>query len=219
MYDAVIFDNDGVLVRRTAYDVLRAATWSAFEAVGIDSPSVDQVEAMVIGVTPSAVETLCGRYGVDADAFWRAREDAAVAAQRDEVRAGRKRPYGDITALDALSAPLGIVSSNQQQTVEFLLDHFGLAGYFDAVYGREPTVDSLRLKKPEPHYLNEALDALDADRALFVGDNDSDVEAAENAGIDSAFIRRPHRRDHDPNPTPTHVVSDLHDVVSLCRGG
>ena len=98
---------------------------------------------------------------------------------------------------------MGIVSSNQQETVDFLLEHFDLASLFDTAYGRSPTIESLSLRKLDPHYLERALVDLDADSALFVGDNESDITAAENASIDSAFIRRSHRHDWELNVCPT----------------
>jgi phosphoglycolate phosphatase-like HAD superfamily hydrolase len=64
--------------------------------------------------------------------------------------------------------------------------------------------------------VEQALSDLDADSALFVGDNESDIRAAENAGIDSAFIRRPHRSDWELNVWPTWDIDeldDLHEIV------
>jgi len=217
MYDAVIFDNDGVLVSRTPYDALHEATWAAFEAAGIPSPDPSVVESMVVDVTPSEVTDFCERHDVDPDTFWETRDRLSSQRQRVEARAGRKTPYEDVSALDRLSIPLGIVSSNQQATVDFLLEYFSLESYFAVALGRQPTLDSLDQQKPDPYYLDRAVDVLGVESVLFVGDNDSDLKAAENAGVDSAFIRRPHRRGHNPSPTPTHVVEDLHDVVGLCR--
>ena len=39
--------------------------------------------------------------------------------------------------------------------------------------------------------------------AGFIGSNLANARAAENAGIDSAFIRRPHRHDWELNVWPT----------------
>lgn len=217
MYDAVIFDNDGVLVSRTPYDVLQEAAWAAFDAAGVSNPDPAAVESVVVDVSPADVWQVCEAHGLDPEAFWRQRDRLSAERQRAEARAGRKTPYEDVSALDRLSVPLGIVSSNQQATVDFLLEYFGLDAYFGVALGREPTLESLDRKKPAPYYLHRAAEALGADSVLFVGDNDSDLEAAANAGIDSAFIRRPHRRSHQPSPTPTHTVEDLHDVVGLCR--
>ena len=217
VYDAVVFDNDGVLVGRTSYGVLHEAAWDAFDALSVVDPDPDHVRSMVVGVSPEEVESVCATYDLSPSEFWATRDRTAFEAQRREVRAGRKSLYGDFEVLHDIDSPLGIVSSNQQETVDFMLDHFGVADLFGTAYGRAPTVESLTHRKPNSHYLERALADLDAETALFVGDNETDVEAAHNAGVDSAFIRRPHRRDHDLTVTPTHEVWDLHDVAALCR--
>jgi HAD superfamily hydrolase (TIGR01549 family) len=244
-YDAIIFDNDGVLVELVALDVLRDAAWEAFEAVGVAerSPAARQtqsgdvaerssaarrtqsgdvaepdpahVERMVVGVTPDDLTTVAGAYDLDPEEFWRARDRAASEAQIEEIRAGRKALYDDVDALDALDTPMGIVSTNQQATVEFVLEFFDLGHLFEAVYGREPTPESLRLKKPETHYLERAMDDLGSETPLFVGDSETDLVAARRAGVDSAFIRRDHRADLILDEEPTHEIEslwDLHDV-------
>jgi HAD superfamily hydrolase (TIGR01549 family) len=215
-YDTVVFDNDGVLVGRTRFDVLRDATRNAFEECGVEEPAPDDVEQMTIGATPGSVGTVCQTYDLDPGSFWRTRDDVVSRAQQQEARQGRKTPYDDLDELQDLDVQMGIVSSNQQATVDFLVDHFDGFDRIGAAYGREPTIHSLQLRKPNPHYIEQALGDLDANNALFVGDNESDVRAAENAGIDSAFIRRPHRRDWDLNVWPTWEIdrlSDLHDIV------
>jgi HAD superfamily hydrolase (TIGR01549 family) len=126
-------------------------------------------------------------------------------------------PLKDIHTLANLDVARGIVSSNQQETVDFLLDHFEVSGLFDTAYGREDTIESLDLRKPNSHYIDRALSDLDADSALFVGDNESDVKAAHNAGIDSAFIRRPHRTDWDLDVWPTWEIDGLDDLHDICR--
>ena len=215
-YDTVVFDNDGVLVGRTRFDVLREATRDAFTECGVDDPDPDDVEQMTIGATPGSVGTVCQTYYLDPGSFWRTRDDVVSRAQQAEARAGRKTPYDDLGTLADLDVKMGIVSSNQQATVDFLVDHFDGFDRFGAAYGREPTIHSLQLRKPNPHYLEQALGDLDADSALFVGDNESDVKAAENAGVDSAFIRRPHRRNWDLNVWPTWEIEALDDLFDVC---
>ncbi|PSQ14696.1 hypothetical protein BRC99_02630 [Halobacteriales archaeon QS_7_69_60] len=51
--------------------------------------------------------------------------------------------------------------------------------------------------------------------ALYVGDSGSDVVAAHRAGLDSAFLRRPHVRDAELPADPTHEVETLHEVAAL----
>jgi len=215
-YDTVVFDNDGVLVGRTRFDVLREATRDAFEECGVDDPDPDDVEQMTIGATPGSVGTVCQTYDLEPGSFWRTRDDVVSRAQQHEARAGRKTPYDDLGTLADLDVKMGIVSSNQQATVDFLIDHFDGFDRFAAAYGREPTIHSLQLRKPNPHYLERALGELNADSALFVGDNESDVKAAENAGVDSAFIRRPHRRNWDLDVWPTWEIHTLDDLFEVC---
>ena len=169
-----------------------------------------------MGATPKRVDTICDTYDLKPEPFWRARDRTLSRAQQEEARAGRKTPYEDIDTLTDLDIAMGIVSSNQQETVDFLLDHFEVSGLFGTAYGREATVESLTLRKPNPHYLERALADLDAKSALFVGDNESDIKAAENAGIDSAFIRRSHRRDWDLNVWPTWDIDSLEDLHGIC---
>ncbi|GAB3414033.1 HAD family hydrolase [Haloparvum alkalitolerans] len=216
MYDAVVFDNDGVLVGRTPFDTLREAAWDAFESAGVEDPDLAHVDDVAAGVTPGDLASLCDRYDLDPGEFWTLRDRVASEAQVRDARSGRKTPYDDVDVLREFDAELGVVSSNQQATVDFLLDHFGLDAHFGTAYGREPTIASLSRKKPSPYYIERALEDLEADTALFVGDNESDIEAADNAGVDSAFIRRPHRRDFELSRQPTYEVTDLHDLVSIC---
>jgi len=215
-YDTVVFDNDGVLVGRTSFDVLRAATEETFALFDVTDPDPDHVEDMTIGATPKQVNFICDVYDMNPDIFWRTRDRQLSLAQQEEARAGRKTPYDDIHELHDLDVDMGIVSSNQQETVDFLLEHFEVGEHFQTAYGREATIESLTHRKPNSHYIDKALADLDADSALFVGDNESDIRAANNAGIDSAFIRRPHRRNWDLNVWPTWEIQELSDLHRVC---
>ncbi|MFC4357448.1 HAD family hydrolase [Halobium salinum] len=222
-YDAVLFDNDGVLVTLVERAVLREAAARTFADFDLD-PHPDDVEALTVGVAPDTLRSLAERYGVDRTAFWAARDRRSSEAQVAEVRAGRKRLYDDFDAVRSVAGddtPMGIVSSNQQATVDFLLDHHDVNHLFETAYGREPTPESLELKKPNPHYLRRALADLDADpeATLFVGDSESDVVAADRAGLDSAFVRRPHRADAVLDADPTHELDGLDELPDLVDGG
>jgi HAD superfamily hydrolase (TIGR01549 family) len=219
-YDAVLFDNDGVLVTLVERATLVEAAERTFADFGLD-PHPDDVEALTVGVSPDALRTLAERYGVDRERFWAARDRITSEVQREAVRAGEKRLYDDFDAVRSLAdRPLGIVSSNQQATVDFLLDYFDVGDLFRTAYGREPTPESLELKKPNPHYLRRALDDLSADpeTTLFVGDSESDLVAADRAGLDSAFVRRDHRADYTLDVEPTHELNTLGDLPELVDG-
>jgi HAD superfamily hydrolase (TIGR01549 family) len=195
--------------------LLVESTRVAFETVGVTDPAEEHVEAMTLGVAPETVHRVADAYGVDPETLWASRDHASSVAQQDAIRAGRKSLYDDVDALTGIDLPKAIVSTNQQTTLDFLLSHFALEHLFDPAIGREPTVESLRRKKPNPYYLDRAVRALDARNPLFVGDSDVDLAAAEAVGIDSAFVRRSHRADHTPDPEPTHELGSLYDLHGI----
>lgn len=216
-YDAVLFDNDGVLVTLVEYEVLRRAAVATFASLDVD-PTPDHVDEMALGVTPKSLRRVCDAYDVDPTEFWRVRDRTASRHQQDEIRAGRKTLYDDFDAVRELTHPLGIVSSNQQETVDFLLDHFGIGDLFETAYGREPIPESLHRKKPNTYYLERALSDLGAENALYVGDSETDLIAAHDAGLDSAFIRRPHRASAEFDTDPTYEIAGLAAVPELVAG-
>ncbi|UVE50669.1 HAD-IA family hydrolase [Haloferax larsenii] len=215
MYDSVIFDHDGVLTTLVDLSVLQDAVWETFAELGVSDPDPDHVERMVIHVQPDDVHTVAGAYDLDPETLFRTRDEIASSLQRDAVVDGRKVPYDDFDAIRHIDAPMGIVSSNQQATIDYVLEHLDAGHLFGTAYGREPAIRSLHRKKPATYYLEQAMADLGVDSPLFVGDSDSDMAAAESAGVDSAFIRRPHRTDHTPSPDPTHEISGLDDLLSL----
>jgi HAD superfamily hydrolase (TIGR01509 family) len=216
-YDVVIFDNDGVLTHPTPLDVLRQATVEGFEAVGVEDPDPEHVDRMTMHVTPEDLHDASETYGVDPDVLWRERDLAFSRHQVADMKEGRKPLYEDYDAVRALDRPRGIVSTNQHRTIEEILDFHGIRSDFDTHYGREMERTSLTRKKPNPHYLDRALADLDADpeRTLFVGDSQSDVEAARNAGTDAAFVWRDHREDYDLTVDPDHELDSLEDLHSV----
>ena len=62
--------------------------------------------------------------------------------------------------LDDVDARLGLVSNNQHHTVGYALDRFRLGDAFETAYGHHHTVEGLRRRKPDPHYLDRALSDL-----------------------------------------------------------
>jgi HAD superfamily hydrolase (TIGR01549 family) len=208
-YDAVVFDNDGVIVEPSDRTVLVDAVVDAFAAfdVTVDGEAVEQ--SVIEDAVP---RDLLGEHDLDPEAFWHQRELTASLAQQAHTREGGKPVYDDVAALDALEVPLGLVSNNQHATVEFLLSHHGI-DHFETAYGRQPTLVGAARRKPEPHYIRRALADLDAVDALYVGDSEKDIVAAHRAGIDSAFLRRNHVRDVALSVEPTVEVPDLRSLV------
>lgn len=214
-YDAVLFDNDGVLTTLTEWEVLYDAIEEAAESVGVTDPDTAAVESLM-DTTVEDVRTIATQHGVDPATLWERRDRTAAEKQIAAVEAGRKRLYDDVDAVDRLPVPQGIVSNNQDRTVEFIASYFDL-DWAEVVYGREPTLDGIRRKKPNTHYIEAAMAGLgvdpDGDRILYVGDSSKDLTAARRADIDAAFVRREHRADETLPYDPAYEVEDLRTLV------
>jgi len=210
-YDAVVFDNDGVLIQPTDRGLLTEAVHETFAEFDVTVDEAVAREMVAADAVPD--DGFEGEYGIDPAAFWERREAIASEFQREAIRRGEKALYDDIDAVATLPYRTGVVSNNQHATIEFILDHHDLAGHFETAYGRAPTLSGANRKKPDPSYIEQALDDLGTRHALYVGDSEKDVVAAQRAGIDSAFIRRSHRADLELSVEPTHEVADLYELT------
>ena len=91
----------------------------------------------------------------------------------------KTRPYEGIpAALEYLAAkyPVAIVSNKPDSAVKALC-----ADYFPGIYALGETADCPR--KPAPDMVLKAMEAIGADRCIYVGDSEVDVLTAKNAGV------------------------------------
>lgn len=216
MYDAIIFDKDGVLVSHSGRALFDRVARDAFADLGVPNPSPEAI-ATISKVPTEAVNSdfadIESEYAVDPAELLLRRDERAVQHQRAAAETGAKEPYADVVALESLDVPLGVVSNNQQGTVEAILSVHGLADIFDTTYGRAHGLEGLRNRKPSPHYLEQAIEDLDAQDPLYVGDSGTDLLAAERAGVDSVFVRREHREGYELPTDPRFEVADLSELI------
>ncbi|MGW6291260.1 HAD family hydrolase [Streptomyces sp. NPDC055058] len=80
--------------------------------------------------------------------------------------------------------PVVVVTNNAAGPVRDYLAREGLAGHVAGVCGRDP--DEPRRMKPDPYLVDRALELLggpDRTRVLLIGDQVTDLEAAQRAGV------------------------------------
>ena len=159
----------------------------------------------------------CSRVGVDPRVFWRLKEKGASEVSHERMREGVRGVYDDTVAIAELAeetnTTVALVSNNRQQTVEFVADHFSLP--FEVTVGRDPTPEGFGRRKPLPDLLVEASVALDAEPWLYVGDRRKDVVAARSAGMEAAYIRRPHNEDAPLPKGANHELEILEDLMRV----
>ncbi|MBI3893639.1 MAG: HAD family hydrolase, partial [Candidatus Wallbacteria bacterium] len=185
LHHAVLFDFDGVLVRgsnEAYYPVYHAA----FDSVGYRLSEADERALILRYWSWPSMHFFQHLFADDPERARRATEmyqetlftptffDAVQVHPGVNPMLERLRRRGLL---------LGIVSGANGELLRRLLDHHGLASHFGPVlsgYDFEP-----RHQKPSPHMLLQACGALGCapSRALYVGDTDSDLEAARRAGM------------------------------------
>ena len=180
---AVIFDLDGTLVD-TAPDLMRA-TNHVLESLGRRPISLNEVRAFV-GHGARALLTrglkatggLPEAYDVEPD-YQRFVEYYARNIAEDSA------PFpGLIPLLERLRAEgfgLGICTNKLEGLSVQLLEALGLSKYFGSVVGP----DTIGIAKPDPRPFHEAVArlGLTSPRALMVGDSETDILTARNAGV------------------------------------
>ncbi|MFC7202143.1 HAD family hydrolase [Haloferax namakaokahaiae] len=216
-YDAVLFDSDGVLVEPPTYEPMADATRRTFRSMGVGDVAQPHIDAVVDdeSLDADSLAELCAGYDIDPTEFWETRERYDEQSQIEAFRAGTRTRYDDVSSLADVRLPCGVVSNNHHAIIEFKLDFFEMAPLFETHFGRPRTVESLRLMKPNPHYIERAMADLDASSALYVGDKESDVLAAHRAGLDSALIRRDSLPAVECSVTPTHEIETLESISEL----
>ena len=215
--EVVLFDMDGVILDgRGTDDAVHS------RALG---DVLEERDMRVTGDLRRSLETYeyddefraaCAELGVDPADLFRAREERSAKRSVARLAAGVRQLCPDVDAIGELAkhVPVGLVSNNYHPTVEFVVDHFRLDA-FEFARGRDLGPDGFRRRKPDPHYLNEALDALGAEGGLYVGDRATDVLAAERAGLDGVFLRREHNAGVDLDAEPAVEIEGLRELVGF----
>ncbi|WP_232700850.1 HAD family hydrolase [Halobacterium wangiae] len=162
----------------------------------------------------------CRSAGIKRDTFCTEAAREGVRAQLNEIRSGLRSVYDDVAAIRKLNYQMGVVSDNHPRVLSFLLKRFDLTSYFETVRGCRFTPSELDFLKPNPHNVQAAMETLGAESALYVGDKQIDVKAADNAGIDSALLRRERTAESEIDVVPTYEEIDVvptYEVASLCQ--
>lgn len=93
--------------------------------------------------------------------------------------------------------PVAIVSNNADQAIHAYLELHNLTARVAHVVGRHDGMDIRRLK-PDDYLIRRALHMLSAgpDRAVFVGDSTTDIEAGRAAGVATiGYLNKPGKRE------------------------
>ena len=113
---------------------------------------------------------------------------------------------------------LALLSSSEKITLEYGLKHNKLDNFFDVVISG----DEVQNHKPHPEVIKKGLAALGGkeDMAIMIGDSRKDLEAAQNAGIDSVLVYPPENKvfynlDELKKYQPTYTVFSFNELEKI----
>ncbi|MBR2798506.1 MAG: HAD family hydrolase [Clostridia bacterium] len=189
-YDLVIFDLDGTLLD-TLDDLTQAVNY-ALDAQGFPRRSREEVRRLIGNGIASTMRRAVPE-GAGDEAYERALADfKSYYLSHVNVYT---RPFDGIPALLDAMADAGILAalnSNKVDSATQALCEAHLKGRLACVLGEQPQIP----KKPAPDGALQIMRRLGAspERTLYVGDGETDVQTAFNAGIECAWVSWGYRR-------------------------
>jgi phosphoglycolate phosphatase len=180
---AVIFDLDGTLVD-TAPDLMRA-TNHVLEGLDRRPITMEEVRSFVgHGARALLMRGLAATGGLPEGYDVEPDYQRFVCFYSANIAGGSEVFPGLIPLLDRLKAEgfgLGVCTNKLEGLSVQLLDALDLSRYFGSVIGP----DTLGIAKPDPRPFREAVARLGlvAPRAVMVGDSETDILTARNAGV------------------------------------
>jgi len=186
-FSCILFDLDGTIV--DSAPGITATLAYTFEQLGLPIPSPAELVAYV---GPPILDSFRDRAG-----FTRAEAEQALEIYRPQYLetgvydASLYPGVADILrTIHERGIPMSLATSKPELPATLILEHFGLARYFDIITGA--SADEVRSAKAD--VVEEALIRLtafgaDISRPVLVGDRHHDVIGAAAHGIPTIFVR------------------------------
>lgn len=106
--------------------------------------------------------------------------------------------------------PLAIVTTKFRKAADVGLNAFDLQKYFDVVIG----LDDVKATKPDPEGILKAMSLLNVDKAVYIGDNITDIQAGKNAGVATVGVKwSPKGYHHLLVLNPDLMIDEMKEII------
>ncbi len=222
-YGSVIFDMDGVVLKfdggnnfKWKYDAVRDALRQ--KGVNPDGMSRLDLDAFMGDQGVEKCVDACEGHGIDPGETWELIAEKTTRARVRMMKEGAFQLYPDAeNAIDALreeEVELGLISNAPEMAVEATVSFYGLKSELEFFRGITSFRDLLS-RKPHPDHLEFAKAELKRKPFLYVGDAESDIIAAREAGMDSVWVKRDGGA---MDVKPDYEVESLDRLVEIVEG-
>ncbi len=213
----VVFDLDGTLVD-TAPDLIDALN-AVLTREGLPPVPSDAARTMIGGGARKMIESGLKFHGRAVVASELDRVFADFIAHYSTHVADRSRPFAGLDeALDQLAQDgcrFAVCTNKLESLSRLLLDALGLTKRFVAICGQ----DTFGVQKPNPEILKRTIEAAGGmtDRAIMVGDSETDIATARAAAIpvvavDFGYTERP-----VAELGPDRVIGHFRELPAMVR--
>jgi len=190
-FKAVVFDLDGTLANfNLDYKVVRAEVRSFF--IKKDLPaSILSTNESIFEMLKKA-EIFLKNNGKSDMAIKEIRGKALAIAEKFELEAAKSTSLlpgvtETLKTLKTMGLKIGLFTINSEESTNYILKRFRIAGFFDAVFPR----NRVKYVKPSSEHLDFVLKALGVDpkETIVVGDGVNDMECAR--GLEAIVVGLP----------------------------
>ena len=196
---ALVFDLDGTLVD-TKYDMLEAGNL-VFESQGWET-RLNGFSGLQTAIQGGRAILRYGlrNEGLDFDDNLLKGYYQLYLSNYDKVLDNKSVVYDGVndtlTQLQSIGVKIGLCTNKPEKQARDLLQRLGIIDFFKSSFIGSDTVG---IAKPDPKPLLEAIDRLEKkpEDTFFVGDTNTDAEAAKNAGVHFIFCEYGHGREYN----------------------
>jgi phosphoglycolate phosphatase len=213
-FKAVIFDLDGTLV--DSLEDIADALNAVLRSEGLPLHPLEKIREWVGEGARKLVQLALPAYRHDDDFI-----DKFLLGYQAEYRLNctrKTRIYEEVPALlDQLAMhrlPMNILSNKPQEFTSLLYEHYFSPWKFKQVVGQRQGIP----KKPDPAAALEIADklGLSPSSVLYIGDSETDIQTAKNAGMQAAAVCWGFRSQSElASHEPAYLVNRPDEIVSI----